>query len=183
MADIEPFDTSDTFESKQYPIFELFNKQWALVTAGTPERFNTCTVSWGSMGTLWSRPVITVYLHPSRYTTSFLLAADTFTVSFFPPACRPALSILGTRSGRDGDKVAASGLTPVPLGSSVAFAEATQTFLCRKISQQQFAKEGLAPDIRAIYANKPQAFPPDDAGNWQPHWVFVGEVIDAPEQA
>ena len=171
------------FESKDYPIFDLFRNRWALVTAGTPEHFNTCTVSWGSMGTLWSRSVITVYLHPSRYTTNFMLDADTFTVSFFPPECRQALGILGTRSGRDGNKVVASGLTPVPIGDSVTFAEATQTFLCRKISQQQFAKEGLAPDIRANYTSKPGLFPPDENGDWQPHWVFVGEVIEAPERA
>ena len=36
--------------------FDLFRKQWALVTAGTPEHFNACTISWGSLGTLWTRP-------------------------------------------------------------------------------------------------------------------------------
>ena len=170
------------FEDRDYKIFDLFRNQWALATAGTPEHFNTCTVSWGSMGTLWSRSVITIYLHPSRYTTGFFLNNDTFTVSFFPPECRQALSLLGTLSGRDGDKVAASGLTPVPFGNSVTFAEATQTFLCRKISQQQFAKEGLAPEIQANYRTKPGVFPPDENGDWQPHWVFVGEIIKADGQ-
>ena len=27
--------------------FERFNKDWALVTAGTPEHFNGMTISWG----------------------------------------------------------------------------------------------------------------------------------------
>ena len=170
--------TPDSFSCKP---FDLFNNQWALVCAGTPERFNCCTVSWGSLGTLWSRPVVTVYLYPTRYTTQFVLAADTFTVSFFPPECRGALGILGSRSGRDGDKVAEAGLTPVPCGESVTFAEATTTFLCRKIYEGPFAKEGLAPDIRAFYSAKPRVFPPDDAGSWEPHWVFVGEVIDVVE--
>ena len=44
------------FEEKEYKVFELFQKQWALVTAGNMEKFNSCTVSWGSMGTLWTRP-------------------------------------------------------------------------------------------------------------------------------
>lgn len=33
------------FEEKEYKAFELFQKQWALVTAGSMEKFNSCTVS------------------------------------------------------------------------------------------------------------------------------------------
>ena len=76
------------WQQESMPVFELFRKQWALVTAGTPDHFNACTVSWGSMGTLWTRPegsgqVITAYIHPGRYTHELLLQHDTFTVSFF----------------------------------------------------------------------------------------------------
>ncbi len=61
------------FAEKDYKVFELFHQQWALATAGDREHFNSCTLGWGSMGTLWTRPgksgaVITVYLHPARYT-------------------------------------------------------------------------------------------------------------------
>ena len=33
------------FESKDYKAFTMFEARWALVTAGTPEDLNTCTVS------------------------------------------------------------------------------------------------------------------------------------------
>ncbi len=165
------------FEEQDYRIFELFEKQWALVAAGNLDRFNCCTLSWGGMGTLWSRPVVTVYLHPSRYTREFLMENDTFTVSFFPESCRKALALLGSRSGRDGDKVAASGLTPEPLGESVGFREAELSFLCRKLYQHPFAKEDLAPAVREYYQANPKVYPPDEEGQWQPHWVFVGEVL------
>ena len=84
------------YDEKDYKIFELFRNNWALVTAGDMQHFNSCTVSWGSMGTLWTRPggggsVITVYIHPGRYTHGFMLNSDTFTVSFFPKECRKAL--------------------------------------------------------------------------------------------
>lgn len=169
------------FEDRSWKAFDLFRNRWALVCAGTPERFNCCTVGWGSLGTLWSRPVVTVYLHPARYTTDFMLDSETFTVSLYPPERRRALGILGSRSGRDGDKVAAAGLTPVPLGGSVTFAEATTTFLCRKLYEGRFEKEGLASDIRDLYISQPRAFPPDADGDWQPHWIFVGEVIEVAE--
>ena len=165
------------FEEQDYRVFELFEKQWALVAAGDPARFNCCTLSWGGMGTLWSRPVVTVYLHPSRYTREFLMENDTFTVSFFPESCRKALGILGSRSGRDGDKVAESGLTPVPLGESVGFREAELSFLCRKLYQHPFSKEDLVPAVQEYYQANPKVYPPDEDGQWQPHWVFVGEVL------
>ena len=70
------------FEDKEYKIFEMFHKQWALVSAGTMENNNGCTVGWGSLGTLWTRPgtdgaVATVYIYPSRYTWNFLNENDT----------------------------------------------------------------------------------------------------------
>ena len=38
------------FASKNYPVFDLFNNQWGLATAGTLEDYNTCTIAWGSLG-------------------------------------------------------------------------------------------------------------------------------------
>ena len=61
--------------------FERFNSDWALVTAGTPEHYNSMTISWGSMGTIWNKPVVSVYVRPDRYTWRFLKENDTFTVS------------------------------------------------------------------------------------------------------
>ena len=54
-------------------IFKLFDDHWALVTAGTPEDYNTMTISWGSLGTIWAprgngRQIATIYIKPSRYT-------------------------------------------------------------------------------------------------------------------
>lgn len=165
-------------KDKGYKIFDMFENQWALVTAGSRERFNCCTVGWGGMGVLWNRPVVTVYLHPARYTREFLAENDCFTLSFFPEKYRKALGILGTLSGRDGDKIAASGLTPAPMGESVSYREAELSFLCRKLYQHQFSKEDLAPELQAYYQAHPKVYPPDAEGEWQPHWVFVGEIID-----
>ena len=40
-----------------------------------------------------------------------------------------ALTVMGTVSGRDRDKPAEAGLTPVPIGGSVTYKEAELTFL------------------------------------------------------
>lgn len=163
--------------------FELFANQWALAAAGSPAHFNTCTIGWGSLGILWTRPqksgrTVTVYLHPDRYTCEFFKECDTFTVSFFPEECRKALAYLGTHSGREGDKVAVSGLTPIPAGESVTFAESELTFVCRKIYQHQFEKDSIPQDVQEYYRSKPQVYPVDAEGAWQPHWMFLGEVLE-----
>ena len=155
-----------SFNSKYYNIFEMFHDQWALATAGDLENYNTCTIGWGSLGTIWGRSVVTVYVQPERLTWQYLKDSDIFTVDFFAPEYREALSYLGSHSGRDEDKVAAAGLTPKPLADGVTFEEANLTFVCKKLFQGPFSREGLADVINnGIYAN------------WEPHWMFVGEVI------
>ena len=148
-------------------IFKAFDKGWALVTAGTPEDFNTMTISWGSAGTLWGKPVATVYVKPCRHTHSYLERSAYFTVSFFPEEYRKDLALLGTKSGRDGDKVAETKLHPVPVGESVGFAEATETLLCRKIYRQDL-------DPAAMPAEAVKAFYLEEA----PHTMFIGEVLE-----
>ena len=176
------------FEEKDYKVFELFHKQWALVSAGSPERFNACTVSWGSMGSLWTRlgeeegSIMTVYLHPARFTCDFMRECGIFTVSFFPDEQKKALGYMGSHSGRDCDKVAAAGLTPVAIGEGVTFQEANLTFVCRKLYQHQFAREDLAPEIQDYYRNNPKIYPVDKDGQWQPHWVFVGRILEVEDK-
>ena len=176
-----------SFEEKDYKPFEMFQKHWALVTAGNMEKFNSCTVSWGSMGTIWTRPgktgsAVTVYLYPTRYTRELMMESETFTVSFFPASCKRALSVMGSRSGRNGDKIAAAGLTPVSFGNSVTYEEAEMTFLCRKIYQHQLAKEDIAQDVREYYAANSKVYPVDENGEWHPHYLFIGEILEVSDK-
>ena len=89
----------------QTEIFSLFGEKWALLTAGTKDSFNSMTIGWGGMGTLWGKPVITVYVKPTRYTYKFMNDSDYFTVSFYPEENRKALAVMSSKSGRDCDKV------------------------------------------------------------------------------
>ena len=52
--------------------FEAIGKEWMLVTAGTKEKFNTMTASWGGIGWLWNKPVAFVFIRPERYTYEFV---------------------------------------------------------------------------------------------------------------
>ncbi len=146
--------------------FEKFNSGWALVAAGPAEKCNAMTISWGSMGTIWGKPVITVYIRPDRYTFGFLKDNGTFTVSFYPEEYRDALMQMGRLSGRDGDKAAAAHLTVKPLdGGCVTFAEAAETFVCKKIYMQQLDYDACPDAAKQIYQN-----------GVEPHWIIMGEV-------
>ena len=147
--------------------FTKFEKDWALLTAGTEDHFNSMTIGWGALGTVWNKDVLPVYVRPDRYTWRFLKDSDTFTVSFFPERCRQALTIMGTLSGRDGDKVAAAGLTPRFLPQGITFEEAAETFVCRKIYMAPMAYEDVPPVAQRIYQN-----------GVQPHWIIMGEVAE-----
>ena len=103
------------FRSKSYEVFNIFDIEWGLATAGTLVDFDGCTIGWGSMGEIWgmpnqSRPIITVYVNPLRYTADYLLKHEYFSVSFFPKEYRRDLAILGSKSKRDTDKFSLTSL-------------------------------------------------------------------------
>ena len=150
-------------------IFEIFDKQWALVTAGTPESFNTMTISWGGLGTLWNMPAATVYVRPSRYTHEFMDRERFFTVSFFGEEHRRALGLLGSKSGRDGDKLALTRLTARAAGDGVGYAQAALTLVCKKIYSEQLKKDRIpAEAVTTFYSG-------DDG--IEPHYMYIGEVV------
>jgi len=126
----------DIIELRIHP-HDLFHNQWMLLTSGdyTKGKFNTMTIGWGALGTMWSKPFAFVAVRHSRYTFEFMENYDTFTLTAFPPEHQEALNLLGSRSGRDSNKISTSGLTPEP--SSVipapSFKEAELVIECRKI--------------------------------------------------
>lgn len=146
--------------------FEKFNKEWALVTAGNKDRFNSMTISWGSMGTLWFKSIVTIYIRPERYTFDFLKSSDYFTVSFYDEKYKDKLIMFGRCSGRDVDKVSESGFSPVFLNNGITYKEAKETLVLKKIYMQKLDKKLLASDMDCY----------SDGGS--EHYMIVGEVID-----
>jgi flavin reductase (DIM6/NTAB) family NADH-FMN oxidoreductase RutF len=140
---------------------------WALLTAGDADDWNTMTIAWGSLGDIWWKPVVDAYVVPSRYTYGFMERHDWFTVSFFPPEYREDLQILGSKSGRDGNKVALTKLTPKALDHGVGFEQADTTLVCRKIYQQPLDPAAVPAEVMAsTYANMGT------------HTLFIGEIVE-----
>ena len=144
-----------------------FHEDWALVAAGNMDDHNAMTVSWGGIGCLWNKPVATVYIRPNRHTYGYFEENEFFTVSFYPEACRKALGIMGSLSGRDCDKDTAAGMTPIPCGETVTYKEARRTLLCRKLFAQDMKTENFTPEvIRKFYGTEPA------------HKMYIGEIIE-----
>ena len=63
--------------------FKAIDKDWMLITAGSEEKLNTMTASWGGTGILWNKNVSYAFIRESRYTREFVDGNDYFTLSFF----------------------------------------------------------------------------------------------------
>lgn len=145
--------------------FQMIGKDWALVTAGDETGCNTMTVSWGNMGIMWNKNIVTVFIRPQRYTKEFLDRFDNFTLSFYEESSREALKLCGSKSGRDMDKIKAAGLTPVHENGTTYFEEARLVLECRKIYLDKIRPEGfLDPSIQKNY-------PENDY-----HLIYMGEI-------
>ena len=85
MKKISPYDLPGN-------VFTLIDKDWMLITAGTLDKFNTMTASWGGFGILWNEPVSFVFVRPTRFTYLFMEKNDFFTLSFFDHKYRKILN-------------------------------------------------------------------------------------------
>lgn len=145
--------------------FELIGKRWMLISAGNEQKLGTMTASWGMLGVLWSKSVATCFVRPQRYTFKLLQENSHFSLSFFEEEFRPALLHCGKISGRDEDKIAKSGLTPVFSYSAPTFEQANLCLICRKMYVQQLdPAEFLDAQIAENYPEKDY------------HFAFVGEI-------
>lgn len=150
----------------QFNPFTKIGSQWMLITAGNEEKYNTMTASWGGMGVLWGKNVVTAYIRPQRYTKEFVDANDTFTLSFYGSQYKEALNICGTVSGRDCDKVSKAGLTPFFTDGTTAFNEAELILVCRKLYADH-----MPPENFIAKENDAKWYPNKDY-----HTMYIAEI-------
>ncbi len=145
---------------------KMINDDWALLSAGTKDDFNTMTVSWGGIGELWSKDVCFVFVRPQRYTYEFMEKNDYFSLSFFGGDYKKELGICGSKSGRDIDKMSETGFSPVDLENAIGFEQAKVNIVLKKLAYQDMKPEGFVDEtIMANYANNDF------------HRVYVGEIV------
>lgn len=150
-------------------IFPLLGDEWALVTAGTKEKCNTMTVSWGGVGVLWGKPTMTLYIRPQRYTKEFMDKEAFASLSFLGDGMKKELAFCGKESGRNVDKFQETALNPAfqeVEGCAVPFIEGAKlVFVGKK---------------RAVMPMEGQAIPTDVKEKWYPnadyHHLYFYEI-------
>ena len=149
--------------------FEKIGKQWMLISAGTANSWNTMTASWGGVGVIWGKPSATCYIRHSRYTKEFVDKSEYFTLTFRNDGHRDALGLLGSKSGRDMDKMHDSGLTSIFVDGQPAFEEAELVLVCRKRCKSEIAPEDILQQeiIDNNYADRDF------------HTMYIGEIVAA----
>jgi len=152
------------------PVFRSWDQEWFLLTAGdfAAGKYNAMTVGWGGFGIMWKKPMALVVVRPTRHTRGFMDGYPDFTLCGFGSRQREALEYCGSHSGREGDKIAACGLTPVASETVGApgFEEAELIVECRQMYRQDFDPAFfLGTFIEGNYPNKDY------------HRMYLGEVL------
>lgn len=141
-----------------------------LCSIGTDGRPNVMTIGWLTGGVIWGKPILTVLVRPSRYSYQRLNEVGEFTVNVLPPDRASDCEFCGTKSGRDTDKFAATGLRPVPAHTVRAplIEQALIHYECRVVATTEILPATLAADIRqSAYRH----------GDY--HRVYFGELLAA----
>ncbi len=153
-------------EVKDNP-FKAIGSDWMMIAAGTMDKHNIMTASWGGWGVLWFKPVAFCVVRPGRYTYKFMEESDFFSLCYFDRKYKKALEFCGTKSGREVDKTKALKLNPVQdKTGAIYFKEARFVLILKKIYFQQIEPENfLDQKIEDNYPKKDY------------HRMYIGEVI------
>jgi flavin reductase (DIM6/NTAB) family NADH-FMN oxidoreductase RutF len=141
-----------------------------LVTMGTGGKANVMTIGWGTMGSIWARPLFIVLVRPSRHTYSQLEQVGDFTVNVPPRELVAAVSHCGTVSGRDHDKFQETQLT---LNASrevrpPIINECVVHYECRTLHRNDVVPDALVQAVRE------EAYASGDF-----HRIYFGEIVAA----
>lgn len=143
-----------------------------LLTTKSGEKVNSMAIGWGTIGIEWEKPIFIAFVRTCRFTHEMLQSNGEFTINVpvgdFP---RKAIGFLGSKSGRDMDKIAEAGLTLVEpnIISVPRLKEFPLTLECRVLYQQQQNDHELNEDIKRRFYTMETA----------DHTAFYAEIVDA----
>jgi len=143
------------YKDMKFNPFNLIGGEWMLVTGG-------------HLGCLWGHndPTAVIYLRPSRYTKKFVDEEPYFTLCVMDKSFKKQMAYLGSTSGRDEDKIAKTGLTPVYADNTVYFQEAKLVLVCKKLYASELQESGF------LYQDTiEESYPQRDF-----HTMYVGKI-------
>lgn len=153
-------------------VVKLFDEDWMALAAGKDGDCNAMTISWGEIGELWGKRIVTVFVRDSRYTKEFMDKYGCFTLSAFSENSRKALAYIGRKSGRNEDKLSAAGLhTEFTSLGNPTFKEAKLCIECRIMFKHRIGDvDNLGEEIKKWYKDGDM------------HTMYIGEIINVMER-
>lgn len=145
-----------------------------LLTTKDGDFVNTMTIGWGTIGIEWGKPVFVAYVRESRHTRSMLDKTGLFTVNIpLEEADRKIISVCGTKSGRDMDKIRELGLTLVETEdfSVPGIKELPLTLQCKVLFRN------VQDETRLPESIKQRFYSAINAGDY--HIAYYGEIVGA----
>ena len=120
-----------------------------LVSVDDKGRPNAMTIGWAQVGIIWGRKILSVMVRPSRYTYRCLEATHDFTVNVPYANQVEAVACCGSKSGKNMDKFAECGFTPLPADDlkSPGINESGLIYQCQVVNTADFVPERLMPQI------------------------------------
>lgn len=147
-----------------------------LLTTKAGGQVDTMTIGWGTVGIQWGKPIFIAFVRESRYTKQLLDANGEFTVNVPLEAVdKNILTVCGTKSGRDTDKIAQLGLS-LEEGMTVSVPAIRQlplTLECKVIYKQDQDPAAIFPEYDARYYAKGSR----NEGDY--HTAYYGEITAA----
>jgi flavin reductase (DIM6/NTAB) family NADH-FMN oxidoreductase RutF len=113
-------------------VFTLVGKVFPVITAGKEDHYNSMAASGGGLGLLFRKPTTWCILRADRYTLEMIQKEQTYTMSYFPDEYKEQILFLGSKSGRDSEKMKEVELTSVQTPSGdMSFKEARLIIECK----------------------------------------------------
>jgi len=113
-------------------VFTLVGKIFPVVTVGNKEHYNSMTASGGGMVLMFRKPATMLLFPSNRYTLELIESEKTYTLSYFPDEYKEQVMFLGSKSGRDSEKMKEVQLTAISTSSgNMSFEEARLIVECK----------------------------------------------------
>ena len=145
-----------------------------LMTTEAEDCVNAMTIGWGTIGIEWGVPIFTAYVRKSRFTHELIERTGEFTICSpfgenLSDKAKKIISICGSKSGRDTDKLAEVNATIIQADMirPPAIKEFPLTIECRVVYQVDERIKDISSKFKKFYPNE------------NPHTAYYGEILKA----
>lgn len=138
---ISPEEIGDKFNL--FTLIDLFT-----ITAGDHDHYNSMVGSGGGLGLLFKKATVWCSIRSDRYTIELIEKKQTYTLSYFPNEYKPKILFLGSKSGRNSNKMEEVELTIIETPSgNISFKEAQLIIECKLV-------QTTIPDINDFHSQE-----------------------------